>query len=99
MKTEEGKVKDKVRDLLREYGAYWFMPVQMGYGQASLDFLCCLNGRFVAIETKAPGKIYTRLTMRQYRAMQAITNAGGIAIVTSDPDELRAELDKLVARS
>lgn len=37
MSTPEGKVKDKVKKLLREYGAYQFWPVQMGMGAAGLD--------------------------------------------------------------
>lgn len=56
MTTPEGKIKDKVKAYLDSIGAYYFMPVQMGYGKRTLDFLCCINTRFVAIETKAAGK-------------------------------------------
>jgi hypothetical protein len=56
MTTPEGKIKDKVKKLLYEYEVYYFMPVQMGYGAAGLDFHCNW-GRFgFLIETKAEGK-------------------------------------------
>lgn len=72
--TPEGKVKADVKKYLKEHGAYFFMPVQSGYGAATLDFLVCLNGRFVAIETKAPGK---KLTARQEAVAREIVIAGG----------------------
>ena len=48
MKTPEGRIKEYVKKHLRKIGAYFFMPVQVGYGETSLDFLCCVDGKFVA---------------------------------------------------
>ena len=76
--TPEGKVKARVKKMLREHGAYFFMPVQHGYGTVTLDFLVCLRGRFLAIETKAPGKKPTAL---QSICMNDIKAAGGHAMV------------------
>lgn len=73
MKTPEGKLKDQVKAFLKEKGAYYHMPVQMGYGSPSLDFIGCHQGKFFAIETKAKGKIPTarqNLTMREMSAVQ-----------------------------
>lgn len=50
--TPEGQRKLKVKKWLTEIGAYWFMPVQTGYGKKTLDFLCCYKGHFFAVETK-----------------------------------------------
>ncbi len=58
--TPEGKVKAKVKRLLKKHEAYYFMPVQTGYGVPTLDFLGCHRGSFFAIETKAPGKKPTK---------------------------------------
>ena len=72
--TPEGKVKDKVKRLLKKYGCYQFWPVQTGYGAPTLDCLGCHNGFFFGIETKAPGKRPTprqRLTMEDMREAQA----------------------------
>lgn len=54
--TPEGKVKARVKRILKKHEVYYFMPVQTGYGMPTLDFLCCHRGSFFAIETKAPGK-------------------------------------------
>jgi hypothetical protein len=36
---------------------WYYMPVQNGMGTTGIsDFVCCIRGRFVSIEAKAPGK-------------------------------------------
>ena len=56
--TPEGKVKDKIRKFLKELPRCWhFAPVSNGMGVAGIpDILCVIDGRFVGIECKAPGK-------------------------------------------
>lgn len=76
MKTEEGLLKDKVKRYLTALGTYYFMPVQQGYGQQGVDFFCCINGRFLAIETKRVGK---EPTSRQYQCLEKVQAAGGVA--------------------
>lgn len=76
--TPEGKVKEQVKKLLKEYGAYYHMPVQNGMGAPTLDFICCMGGRYLGIETKSPGKL---ATARQQKTMQEINAAGGITLV------------------
>jgi hypothetical protein len=78
--TPESRVKEKVKAYLRGKNAYFFMPVQTGYGAATVDFLCCVDGRFIAIETKAPGK---KPTKRQRATLLAIIAAGGNAFVVT----------------
>jgi hypothetical protein len=88
--TPEGKVKAKVKKALNALPrCYSFMPVQMGMGAATLDYLCCINGRFVAIETKAPGK---KLTPRQELTQTTIQEAGGFVFVIYDDDSLKVAL-------
>jgi penicillin-binding protein-related factor A (putative recombinase) len=57
--TPEGRVKEKVKAMLRYYGAYYHMPVQNGMGKSTLDFIGCFKGRFFAVETKAGEGTYT----------------------------------------
>lgn len=74
MTTPEGKVKDKVKAVLRAHKAYWHCPVQNGMGAPSLDFVGCHMGRFFAIETKATGNKPTarqELTIAEMRAAGA----------------------------
>lgn len=90
MSTPEGKVKAKVRKakaaLIKDgYGIWSFMPVQMGYGAPALDFLWCVNGFFVAIETKVKGKY---MTPRQEQTAAEIKEAGGMVFVVFDDESL-----------
>jgi hypothetical protein len=95
--TPEGRVKNKVKDLLRVHNAYWFMPVQNGMGAPALDFMHVqIHGAPVfAIETKAPGKT---LTVRQARTVAQIRAAGGtVFIIDGDTKELEQWLKKTVS--
>lgn len=76
--TPEGRIKDQVKKLLRQYGAYWHCPVQNGLGAPSLDFIICNRGRYCAVETKAPGK---KPTPRQLLTIAAIEESGGKVFV------------------
>ncbi len=76
MKTEEGLLKDKVKRYLDTLGAYYFMPVQQGYGRQGVDFFCCIAGKFVAIETKRKGK---EPTPRQDQCLKQVVVAGGVS--------------------
>jgi len=48
----EGEVKQEVLRGLAGIGAYYFMPVQTGFGKRTVDILACYKGRFIAIECK-----------------------------------------------
>lgn len=85
MTTPEGKIKDKVKAYLDSIGAYYFMPVQMGYGKRTLDFLCCVRGYFVAIETKRPG---SDMSPFQKRIRHDIESADGVVWRINNDDEL-----------
>ena len=89
--TEEGAIKKKVRANIRASGGYVFSPVQMGMGSPTLDDLCCIGGKFVAIEYKAEGKIPTP---RQLLTMKEIRKAGGIAIWGDSIERVMEELKK-----
>lgn len=76
--TPEGKVKEKIKKLLKEFGAYYHMPVQNGMGKPSLDFVCCHKGRFLAIEAKTEKG---HLTARQQATIDEMQKAGAIVLV------------------
>lgn len=66
-------VKSHVKTMLKKHDAYYFMPVQSGYGAPGLDFHGCHKGRAFAIETKKPGK---KPTPRQKLTMMEMEEAG-----------------------
>ena len=82
MSTPEGKVKAAVKKLLDQHNIYYFMPATGGYGRSGVpDFICCVKGNFVAVETKA-GK--AKPTALQMREMERIKNSGGLAFVINE---------------
>jgi hypothetical protein len=86
--TPEGKVKAAVKKYLQAQGVWFWMPVSNGMGQVGIpDFICCYNGTFLAIETKAPGKL-SNVTANQQRVIDEIKSHGGLALVVDSVDSL-----------
>ena len=89
--TPEGKVKERVKRMLAKFtfdsdgkkvmDTFW--PVPNGMGASHLDCIICFYGRYIAIETKAPGK---KPTPRQENRITSVADAGGAALVI-DGDE------------
>lgn len=89
--TPEAKVKAKIKAILKAHGAYYAMPIGTGLGNSGVpDFLCCVEGRFIAIEAKA-GKGKT--TALQEKNLREIREQGGDAFVIHEDN-----LGKLEAR-
>ena len=79
MTTPEAKVKAKIKAILKAHSIYYAMPIGTGYGNSGVpDFLCCVNGKFVAIEAKA-GK--GEATALQLKNLRDINNAGGYTLI------------------
>ena len=80
--TPEAKVKAKIKAILKAHNVYYAMPIGTGYGNSGVpDFLCCVNGKFVAIEAKA-GKGTT--TALQEKNLKAVIESGGDAWVVNE---------------
>jgi len=80
--TPEAKVKAKIKAILKAHNIYYAMPIGTGYGNSGVpDFLCCVRGRFLAIEAKA-GKGKT--TALQDKNIKQIIASGGLAIVVNE---------------
>lgn len=84
--TPEGRVKEAVKRVLKKHGVWYFLPVSNGMGSMGIpDFICCYRGSFVAIETKAPGKL-KNTTPNQDRVLKEISQNGGYAIVVDNAE-------------
>lgn len=80
--TPEAKVKKSVKDILKTYGVYYIMPLGQSFGQTGIpDFICCFEGKFFGIETKA-GK--NTCTPRQLLQHKSIRRAGGAVLVINE---------------
>ena len=96
--TPEKKVKRKVVEVLKSYGAYYFYPVTGGFGASGVpDIVGCLHGRFLGIEVKADMK-KNKPTALQQKNLRAIDAVGGVALVidANNLDHLVDTLEKIV---
>lgn len=98
--TPEGKIKKMVQKVLGEFyedhltggGLYAYWPVPSGFGASSLDCIVCYRGKFIGIETKAPGK---KPTPRQELTIKQMRDGGGMVFVIDGEEgvhQLRAAL-------
>lgn len=108
MSTPEGKVKAKVRDSLKTAQAWSFAPISMGpLGRHGIpDIIACVPvtvteemvgktlGVFVAVETKAPGKL-KNTTPNQRKELKQIAEAKGVAVVTDEAQTVVDAIDSL----
>jgi hypothetical protein len=86
--TPEGRVKAAVKKWLTERGIWYFLPANNGMGRSGIpDFICCWHGHFLAIETKAPGRL-TNTTPNQDQRLQEISDHGGLSLIVDDVSQL-----------
>jgi Holliday junction resolvase len=80
--TAEKRVKNRVVEILKHYGAYYFYPVTGGFGASGIpDIIVCFNGYFIGIECKAGTNKPTAL---QEHNLERIKNSGGISMVINE---------------
>jgi len=80
--TPEGKVKAKVKAILKNHGAYYFSPATGGYGKSGVpDLIACYHGKFIGIECKAGNNKPTALQLRE---MKLIQESGGSTMVVNE---------------
>jgi hypothetical protein len=93
--TPEGRVKTDIKRYLEAMGfwragscrpprdvtGWFFMPVNNGMGVAGIpDFICCWEGRFFAIEAKAPNG---DPTANQLQRHEEIRTAKGLVLLAN----------------
>lgn len=84
--TPEGKTKDRIKKVLKECGAWFYMPVQTGYGTTHLDFICARGDtrELFFIEAKAHGE---HPTERQWAIINRERAAGFTVFVIDDESD------------
>jgi pantoate kinase len=88
--TPEGKVKANIKKILQLHGVYYAMPMGTGYGNSGVpDFLCCLGGKFLAVEAKANGGLVTAL---QQKNLGNIQEAGGLWWIVNETNLIAFEV-------
>ena len=94
--TPEGKVKDKVKDLLHEFkpDLSYFMPD----GEGVADFVVNAGGTYLEIETKSVFTKYRMSGRQRYHSWEVLTANGHYWLIdeTIDLSLLRDTLHSLV---
>jgi Holliday junction resolvase len=92
---KEKTFENKIKEYIKERGGYYVKYFGCGFSTAGTpDLLCCINGKFVAIEVKGDGGKPTEL---QKHKIESIQKAGGIALVVypADFDNLKTLINNL----
>lgn len=89
VKAPESKLQEKIRKALKEeFPTSFFYKTHGGPMQKRgiPDIMGCIDGKFVAIEVKVPGKENT-LSELQKEALEQISNAGGLAFMSTSVED------------
>lgn len=91
----ESKISRAILTAIRKEGAFAF---KVHGGPMMLvglpDIIACVDGRFVAIETKTPEK-RKNVSAAQARIHELIRRAGGVAVVVCGPSEALGIINEL----
>lgn len=93
--TKEQDIQGAIIKYIQSVGGIAFKQNQIGiYAQAGVpDLLCCINGRFVAIEVKKPKKKPTAI---QNAFIDAINLCGGFAFYATSVEEVQNYIERLL---
>lgn len=97
--TKEKTFENKVKSYLKSKGAWVVKFFANGYTQKGVpDLLCCLNGRFLAIEIKSENG---RPSPLQLYTIDEIKKANGLALVLypQNFDEFKHTIEALLTSS
>ena len=81
---KESEIQKKVIQYLNTIGAYTIKTISTNRNGCP-DVICCLNGRFIALEVKTDKGIVSKL---QEHNIKQIKNSGGIAEVVRSVDDV-----------
>lgn len=88
---KESDIQKKIIDYLQSEGAWTVKTIQCNKAGVP-DILCCLNGRFIALEVKTEKGKASAL---QLRNIKQINHAGGIAAIVRSVEDTKQILKEL----
>lgn len=90
----EKSYENKIKKFIESVGGWWVKFHGNAFTRDGVpDLLCCVNGKFLAIEVKGDGGEPSELQLHE---IEEIKKVGGVALV-SYPDDFE-ELKKLIIR-
>ena len=91
---KENRLQAKILKFLRSLKIY-VVKIIVCNDTGVADLLCCVKGKFVAIEVKAPGKI-ANTSEKQKHHQKMVIDAGGISFVADSLEKVEEEIKKLM---
>lgn len=92
--AKEQNIQKEIIDYISSLGGIAIKQNQIGiYAQAGVpDLLCCVKGRFIAIEVKKPKQKPTPI---QNAFLEAISLCGGISFYATSVEEVKNKLSQI----
>lgn len=88
MKKEQ-TIQKEIIDYLKSIGAY-YVKTMVTASNGTPDILCCIGGKFIAIEVKKDGGVVSKL---QEHHIKNIKKSGGIAFVARSVNEVKTRIE------
>lgn len=83
LKTSEKYIQSNLIKFLNSQESVWFVKTIVCNKVGCPDILCCIEGKFVAMELKSKGKVASKIQMLN---IENIRKTGGIAYIFDDLD-------------
>lgn len=92
-KKLEGVVQKEILHYLKSESIYTVKTMRSNMNGVP-DILCCVDGKFLAIEVKAEGKVNTATALQQ-KHQRDIIATGGEAIITDSLEEVKKIVERM----
>lgn len=86
---KESEIQKKIIEYLNKIGAYTIKTITTNRNGCP-DVICCLNGRFIALEVKTDKGVVSKL---QEHHIKQIKNSGGVAEVVRSVDDVKRVIE------
>ena len=84
----EKLIEKRIKTYLFDIGAYNIKIHGSNFQEPGIpDIIACYKGKFIGIETKAPGKLYNQSELQKIH-QRNIEKAGGIYLLTDSLDDV-----------
>lgn len=96
MAGPEKKVENLIKSELKRLGIWSFkLAASEMMAPGIPDIIACVNGKFVGIEVKAPGKLYNTSPAQKVQH-ELIRKSGGTVIVTDDFEDFLVKINEVL---
>ena len=94
--AEEKNLENRIKKWLTEKGCYWVKYFGCAYTRSGVaDLLCCIKGKFVALECKS--SIGKMSELQKHEAKKVIASGGlSYCVNPKNWDEVKQDIEKIM---